>query len=116
MMKWLRVVLVLSSTPLHAADYPEPISGDFLLRDFKFASGEVLPELPIHYRTVGTPQKDEDGVVRNAVLVLHGTTGSGANFLRPEFAGEPLTLLVAGAGEGEDPPPLPYGDLGDDVG
>ncbi len=88
MMKWLRVVLVLSSTPLHAADYPEPISGDFLLRDFKFASGEVLPELPIHYRTVGTPQKDEDGVVRNAVLVLHGTTGSGANFLRPEFAGE----------------------------
>ena len=48
----------------------------------------MLPELRVHYRTVGQPRRDEGGVVRNAVLVLHGTTGSGANFLRPEFAGE----------------------------
>jgi homoserine O-acetyltransferase len=48
----------------------------------------VLPELKVHYRTIGAPRKDRRGVVRNAVLILHGTTGSGANFLRPEFAGE----------------------------
>ena len=50
--------------------------------------GETLPELRIHYRTLGTPSRGEDGKVNNAVLILHGTTGSGANFLRPEFAGE----------------------------
>ena len=46
--------------------------GDFLVRDFRFASAESLPELRIHYRTLGKPQGN------NAVLVLHGTTGSGA--------------------------------------
>ncbi|MDQ6656184.1 MAG: alpha/beta fold hydrolase [Verrucomicrobiota bacterium] len=71
-----------------AADYPQPVEGDFVLRDFKFASGETLPELKIHYRTLGQPQKDAAGVVRNAVLITHGTTGSGAQFIRPEFAGE----------------------------
>jgi homoserine O-acetyltransferase len=71
-----------------AADYPTPVEGDFVLRDFKFASGETLPELKIHYRTIGTPLKDETGTVRNAVLITHGTTGSGAQFIRPEFAGE----------------------------
>jgi homoserine O-acetyltransferase len=48
----------------------------------------VIPELRVHYRTLGKPERDAQGVVRNAVLVLHGTTGSGANFFRPEFAGE----------------------------
>ena len=61
---------------------------DHVIRDFRFASGETLPELRIHYRTLGTPRRGEDGKVDNAVLILHGTTGSGANFLRPEFAGE----------------------------
>ena len=55
--------------------------GDFTLRDFRFASGETLPELRIHYRTIGTLRGD------NAVLVLHGTTGSGAQFLGDSFAG-----------------------------
>ncbi len=73
---------------LHAADYPKPVEGDALLRDFKFASGESLPELRIHYRTVGQPQRDAAGVVRNAVLVMHGTGGSGAQFVQPMFAGE----------------------------
>src|SRR4051794_10659204 len=80
--------LLVACPPLFAAEYPEPTSGDYSLRDFRFASGEVLPELRIHYRTLGQPRRDEQGVVRNAVLVLHGTTGSGASFLRPEFAGE----------------------------
>lgn len=73
---------------LRAADYPQPESDDWVARDFHFASGEVLPELRIHYRTLGTPHRDAQGVVRNAVLILHGTTGNGGNFLRPEFAGE----------------------------
>jgi homoserine O-acetyltransferase len=81
-------LILLVSSPLSAADYPEPTQGDYVLRDFRFASGEVLPELRIHYRTLGSVRKDEHGVARNAVLILHSTTGSGASFLRPEFAGE----------------------------
>src|SRR4051812_7504346 len=71
-----------------AADYPPPTEGDHVLRDFKFRSGESLPELRVHYRTLGTPRKDATGVVRNAVLIMHGTTGSSAQFLQPFFAGE----------------------------
>src|SRR6267154_4273077 len=71
-----------------AADYPTPTEGDFTIRDFKFASGETLPELRIHYRTLGKPEKGAQGKTTNAVLIMHGTTGSGAQFIRPEFAGE----------------------------
>jgi len=60
----------------------------FVLKDFQFRSGESLPELRLHYRTLGRLQRDVQGVVRNAVLIMHGTGGSGAQFLRPEFAGE----------------------------
>ena len=70
------------------ANYPSPAEGDFLIRDFRFASGESLPELRVHYRTLGTPRADARGVVRNAVLILHGTGGSGASLMRAEFAGE----------------------------
>jgi homoserine O-acetyltransferase len=93
-MKPLVTIIFLSvlSVPcrglLRAADYPAPVSGDFVLHDFHFASGETLPELRMHYRTVGTPQRDDKGVVRNAVLIMHGTTGEGGNFLREEFAGQ----------------------------
>src|SRR6266480_1793758 len=71
-----------------AADYPPPTEADYVIRDFKFASGESLPELRIHYRTLGKIDKDAQGKVTNAVLLMHGTTGSGAQFIRPEFAGE----------------------------
>ncbi|MEY2542436.1 MAG: homoserine O-acetyltransferase/O-succinyltransferase, partial [Verrucomicrobiota bacterium] len=71
-----------------AADYPTPAEADYTIRNFKFASGETLPELRIHYRTVGKLEKDAQGNARNAVLITHGTTGSGAQFIRPEFAGE----------------------------
>ncbi|MGA8004924.1 MAG: alpha/beta fold hydrolase, partial [Burkholderiales bacterium] len=71
-----------------AADYPVPVAGDFVLRDFHFHGGESLPELRMHYVTLGTPWRDASGVVRNAVLILHGTTGSSAQFLQPIFAGE----------------------------
>src|SRR4030081_2720003 len=91
MMKIFRTVACLLSVatgPLCAADYPPPTEGDYSIRDFKFASGESLPELRIHYRTLGTAQKDAQGKPANAVLITHGTTGSGAQFIRPEFAGE----------------------------
>ena len=71
-----------------AADYPPPVESDYTVRDFKFASGESLPELRIHYRTLGKIDKDDQGKTRNAILIMHGTTGSGAQFIRPEFAGE----------------------------
>jgi homoserine O-acetyltransferase/O-succinyltransferase len=73
---------------LRAADYPALTESDFTIRNFKFTSGEVLPELRLHYRTLGKPEKDAQGKTTNAVLIMHGTTGSGAQFIRPEFAGE----------------------------
>lgn len=82
------VFLAVVGANLRAAEYPPPTEGDYVIRDFKFTSGETMPELKIHYRTIGKPVKDEKGVVRNAVLVTHGTTGSGAQFIRPEFAGD----------------------------
>jgi homoserine O-acetyltransferase len=71
-----------------ATSYPPPVEGDFVIRDFHFASGESLPQLRIHYRTFGRPRADAHGVVRNAVLILHGTGGSGASLVRAEFAGQ----------------------------
>ncbi len=75
------------AAPLAAADEPVVQEGDFVVKDFRFASGETLPELRLHYRTIGKLQRDANGVARNAVLIMHGTGGSGAQFLRPEFGG-----------------------------
>ena len=83
----LLLALFLTTT-IRAADYPQPNEGDFVLRDFKFTSGETIPELKMHYRTIGKAVKDAQGKTQNAVLIMHGTTGSGAQFIRPEFAGE----------------------------
>jgi homoserine O-acetyltransferase len=63
-------------------------TGTFVITNFRFASGEVLPELRLHYRTLGHPRRDAAGVARNAVLILHGTGGAGGQFLSPLFAGE----------------------------
>jgi homoserine O-acetyltransferase/O-succinyltransferase len=82
------VSAILTASFVFAADYPMPTEGDYVVRDFKFASGETLPELRLHYRTMGKPEKDAQGGTTNAVLIMHGTTGSGAQFIRPEFAGE----------------------------
>jgi homoserine O-acetyltransferase len=72
---------------LTAADPPHE-EGDFLIRDFRFQNGQTLPELRLHYSTAGKPVRDSDGVVRNAVLLLHGTGGSGTQFQVKQFAGE----------------------------
>ena len=66
----------------------QPVEGDFLIRDFVFASGEPLPELKQHYRTLGTLRRDAKGRATNAVLIGHGTTGTGAQFSSRAFAGE----------------------------
>lgn len=84
-----------------SADAPLPVATerDVVLRDFHFRSGETLPELVVHVRTLGTPHTDARGLVDNAVLVLHGTGGSGAQFMNARFAGElfgPGQLLDAG--------------------
>src|SRR5947208_15006182 len=71
----------LGSPALFAAT-PAPVEGNCALHDFRFASGEVLPELRLHYTTLGTPLRDAAGVVQNAVLLLHGTSGDGQGFLR----------------------------------
>ena len=61
-------------------NYPAPVEGHWTVRDFRFHDGRMLPELKLHYRTVGDPS----GL---PVLILHGTAGSGERMLPPEFAG-----------------------------
>ena len=75
------LVSMLIAVPVLAADYPAPKEGAWVVRDFRFHTGEVLPELRLHYTTVGAPGGEP-------VLILHGTTGSGASMLTPAFAGE----------------------------
>lgn len=67
---------------------PEPVAGTLVLRDFRFSEGGSLPELRLRYTTLGTLRRDPAGRATNAVLLLHGTGGSGQAFLRPQFAGE----------------------------
>jgi homoserine O-acetyltransferase len=81
------VLLLVSPVPGAAQSAPAPVERDFIARDFRFASGEVLPEVRIHYRTVGTPRKGADGAVTNGVLILHGTGGSGRGLLGRGYAG-----------------------------
>jgi len=83
------LVLGLVATPLQlmGAEYPTPVEGDYQIRDFEFESGEVLPELNLHYTTIGESRRDSSGSVTNAVLIMHGTTGYGAGFLSERFAG-----------------------------
>ena len=77
----------LAAVGARAAEYPTPHQADAVLADFQFQTGEKLQELRLHYRTIGTLRRDAAGRVTNAVLILHGTTGQGGNFLREEFAG-----------------------------
>jgi homoserine O-acetyltransferase len=77
-----------------AAVFPAPERRDFIARNFKFENGAVLPEVRIHYRTVGTPVRDARGRITNGVLVLHGSSGDAGQVLAPSFS-EPL--LARGA-------------------
>jgi homoserine O-acetyltransferase len=82
----LALVFSLGHPPQPAG--PAVTEGDFVIKDFTFTSGETLPELRLHYRTLGKPEKDAQGVVRNAVLIMHGTGGTGGQFTGRNFAGE----------------------------
>ena len=112
--------------PVAAADFPQAKQADWIAKDFRFHTGEVMPELRLHYVTVGTPSGEP-------VLILHGTSGSGAALLSPEFGGElfgpgqPLDaskyyiILPDGIGHGKSSkpsdglrtkfPPYNYGDM-----
>lgn len=103
-----------AAQPDYAAQLKE---GDSILSDFRFGSGERMAQLRIHYATLGTPRRDSKGAVTNAVMVLHGTGGSGRQFLQPQFTnelfgpGQPLDLgrfyviLPDGIGHGKSSKP-----------
>jgi homoserine O-acetyltransferase len=108
-MRWigtgLAALLATAAAPATAQGGAAPIDysarlteGDAVLRDFRFSSGERMKELRIHYATLGTPRRNAKGEIDNAVMVLHGTGGSGRQFLQPQFAqelfgpGQPLDL------------------------
>jgi homoserine O-acetyltransferase len=83
----LLFLLVANAPAAAQSAFPAPVDGDFVVRDFAFVSGDRLAEVKLHYRTVGTPRKDVDGVVRNGVLILHGTGGTGRGFLSDSYGG-----------------------------
>jgi len=87
MLRHIAAVLSLLALGLPVAAQTFP-GADYVIRNFKFESGETLPELRMHYIALGHPRRDASGVVRNAVIVLHGTTGSGGGFTSRTFAGE----------------------------
>lgn len=76
-----------TAPPISASAWPAKES-DFVVRDFRFRSGQTLPTLRIHYTTLGSPHRNGAGEIDNAVMVLHGTGGSGKQFLQPQFASE----------------------------
>src|SRR5579863_7158707 len=92
-MKYLLVLFLATASFANAqkttaTTYPNQTEGDFKIKNFPFQTGETtLPELNIHYITIGQPIKDNSGKVTNAVLIMHGTTGSGTNFLSTLFGG-----------------------------
>jgi homoserine O-acetyltransferase len=83
----------LAAQALAQTSWPNQREGDFIIRDFAFASGETLGELKLHYTTLGTPKRNAAGDITNAVLLLHGTSASGKAWLLPSLANE---LFAAG--------------------
>ena len=93
MKTWLRVTLITTICVVVGgrallAQQATPREGDYIARNFVFHSGETLSEVHLHYTTLGKPVRDAQGRVTNAVLILHGTGGTGRGFLQPIYAGE----------------------------
>src|SRR5215469_17366683 len=82
----LAVVLLLGIRVAHAADWPHQTEGDLTLNDYASISGDKFATLKLHYTTIGTPRQDAQGHVTNAVLLLHGTGGTGKEYLQPDIA------------------------------
>src|ERR1700746_1405243 len=76
------------AAPASRIQWPNYKEGDFVIRNYAFRSGETLPELKLHYRTLGTAKRNPAGKIINGILLLQGNTGTGANWLRPPLAGE----------------------------
>ena len=81
---WL--IILISLQALTQTKYAAPVESDYVINNFKFVSGELLPRLNIHYTTIGQPIKDRNGNIINAILIMHGTTGGGYQFLFEQFA------------------------------
>lgn len=93
LLRWQRWCAVFMTSAAASGSAVRPVlaqdtQGDFVARQVTFASGETLPEVRLHYTTLGRPRKDAAGVVRNAVLILHGTGGTGRGFLSATYGGE----------------------------
>src|SRR5437868_4405163 len=88
------MLLMFGAGSVWTAEFPAPVEGDFVVKDFQFTTGEKLADLRLHYTTVGAPVKDAAGVVTNAVIIMHGTGGSGRGFLSQTFGG-----MLFGAGQ-----------------
>src|SRR6202051_3275164 len=82
------IFLVTPVTARPQTPAPATTEGDFVVHNFKFHSGESMPDVRLHYTTLGKPARDAQGRTTTAVLILHGTGGSGHQFLAPYFAGE----------------------------
>lgn len=86
---YILFVLVTACIKTNAqAKYPPPVESDYIVKDFVFESGEKLPELKLHCVTIGEPHKDKNGNIKNAVLIMHGTTGSSKSLVTDHFAGQ----------------------------
>ena len=79
----------------HPTKWPNYSEGDFIIRDYVFRSGETLPELKLHYRTLGSPKRDAAGEVTNGVLLLQGNTGNGCQLAASEPCGRAVRAGAA---------------------
>lgn len=84
-MRRMFIICVAVAAATYSISAQTPEEGDFAIPNFHFASGEQLPKLNLHYTTFGHPVRDSQGHISNAVLILHGTSGSGRQFLAPQF-------------------------------
>ncbi len=87
----LALALQVSSTTAPPAEPPshwQTNEADFVARNVRFGTGETLPEVRIHYATLGRPHRNAHGDIDNAIMLLHGTGGTGRQFLQPQFADE----------------------------
>src|SRR4051795_2182596 len=82
------LLLLLAASGCLAQTALQPVEGDWIAKDFQFHTGEKMAELRLHYTTVGKPTRDSAGHVNNAVIVMHGTGGTGRPFTGAQFGGE----------------------------
>jgi homoserine O-acetyltransferase/O-succinyltransferase len=81
-------VSLLTSHAMAQTSWPNQRDANFTIRDFRFGDGETMPELRLHYITLGTAKRNAQGEITNGIVLLHGTSGSGQNWLLPTLAGE----------------------------